>query len=80
MPLQLLPHISSGGDHKQMPIIFGTTNRTVPDTPDLAGSPTYKRYIVHVNENDLKLLDFESKAHRWKISFSLKIMHYQNIV
>lgn len=50
MPLQLLPHISSGGDHKQMPIIFGTTNRTVPDTPDLAGSPTYKRYIVHVNE------------------------------
>ena len=40
IPLQLLPQTSKGGDHKHIPIIFGTTNNITPDTPDLAGKPT----------------------------------------
>jgi len=35
-----LPSESSGGDHRQIPITFGMTRRTAPDTPDLAGNPT----------------------------------------
>lgn len=77
MPLQLLPHISRGGDHKHMPIIFGTTRRTVPDTPDLAGSPTLKRYMVNEKIWNTRMLksypSLNQKDHGWKI-----FLHYQN--
>lgn len=43
MPLTLLPNLSSGGDQHMMPITLGTTSRMPPATPDLAGSPTWKR-------------------------------------
>ena len=43
IPLTLLPQWSSGGDHRHMPITLGTTSRITPDTPDLAGKPTWER-------------------------------------
>uniref|UniRef100_A0A182IZQ3 Uncharacterized protein n=1 Tax=Anopheles atroparvus TaxID=41427 RepID=A0A182IZQ3_ANOAO len=39
-PRQLLPSGSSGGDHINMPITFGMTSITPPQTPDFAGRPT----------------------------------------
>ena len=39
-PLQEFPLMSRFGDHKQIPIVLGTTKRMHPDTPDFAGSPT----------------------------------------
>ena len=40
IPLILLPLLSRGGDHVQMPITFGITAITNPETEDLAGNPT----------------------------------------
>ena len=46
---------SSRGDHTEMPITLGTTMKTQPPTPDLAGMPTSKAhypeksYIPHVS-------------------------------
>ena len=42
MPLTELPYMSSGGDQRQMPITFGTTSIIPPETPDLAGRPTWR--------------------------------------
>ena len=42
MPRTLLPMVSMQGDQTQRPSRLGTTSKTTPDTPDLAGSPTYK--------------------------------------
>ena len=41
MPRTELPEMSSGGDHRAMPITFGMTRSNPPHTPDLAGKPTY---------------------------------------
>ena len=40
-PLQLLPRVSKDGDQQQIPMTLGTTNKMAPETPDLAGSPTW---------------------------------------
>ena len=42
IPLTLLPSLSSGGDQHMTPITLGTTSRMPPDTPDLAGRPTWR--------------------------------------
>ena len=39
---------SRGGDQRQIPIVLGMTKSTQPDTPDLAGSPTYKDQEVRI--------------------------------
>lgn len=44
-PLCVLPILSRGGDHRQIPIKLGTTTIIAPDTPDLAGKPTWKEII-----------------------------------
>uniref|UniRef100_A0A914MZT2 Candidate secreted effector n=1 Tax=Meloidogyne incognita TaxID=6306 RepID=A0A914MZT2_MELIC len=41
-PLTELPILSKAGDHKAIPIIFGTTTIITPETPDFAGNPTWK--------------------------------------
>lgn len=41
MPRTLFPRRSSGGDQHIIPITLGTTSRTAPETPDLAGRPTW---------------------------------------
>lgn len=41
IPRTLLPSLSRGGDQHIMPITLGTTSRMPPETPDLAGRPTY---------------------------------------
>ena len=58
MPLTLFPHLSSGGDQIHMPQTLGMTSRITPDTPDLAGSPTYNSNIYHTSETTkyLKLI------------------------
>ena len=38
------PMWSRGGDHSAIPMTLGTTSSTQPDTPDLAGSPTWTGY------------------------------------
>lgn len=43
IPLTEFPSLSSGGDQHIIPITLGTTNRIPPDTPDLAGRPTYSQ-------------------------------------
>lgn len=43
IPLALFPTLSSGGDQHITPMTLGTTSSMAPDTPDLAGSPTWKR-------------------------------------
>ena len=40
-PLTLFPFLLTGGLNKHNPIIFGITNKITPETPDLAGSPTW---------------------------------------
>ncbi len=42
IPRTLLPSLSRGGDQHTMPITLGTTSRMPPETPDLAGRPTYR--------------------------------------
>jgi len=42
-PLQLFPMGSRGGDHAKIPITLGMTSRIPPQTPDFAGSPTYRK-------------------------------------
>ena len=42
MPLTLLPSASRGGDQMAMPHTLGMTSRIRPETPDLAGRPTYR--------------------------------------
>jgi len=41
-PLQLFPKGSRGGDHAKIPITLEMTSRIPPQTPDFAGSPTYR--------------------------------------
>ena len=50
-PRQEFPLVSRGGDQRQMPMVLGITRRTHPDTPDLAGSPTYRR-----NQDEVRML------------------------
>lgn len=40
IPRTELPHLSSGGDHKHIPITFGITTKISPETELLAGNPT----------------------------------------
>lgn len=40
IPLSLLPNLSNGGDKKAIPIKFGITAITNPETPLFAGIPT----------------------------------------
>lgn len=40
-PLTLLPKRSISGPYKHNPKMSGTTTIMAPDTPDLAGRPTY---------------------------------------
>lgn len=43
MPRMLFPSRSKGGDQHIIPITLGTTSRTAPEMPDLAGKPTWTR-------------------------------------
>lgn len=43
MPRTLFPSRSKGGDQHITPMTLGTTSRTAPETPDLAGKPTWTR-------------------------------------
>lgn len=43
MPRMLFPRRSKGGDQHIIPITLGTTSRTAPEMPDLAGRPTWPR-------------------------------------
>lgn len=45
MPRTLFPSLSKGGDQHIIPMTLGTTSRTAPETPDLAGRPTWRKYI-----------------------------------
>jgi len=40
-PLTLFPLLLTGGLKRHNPITFGTTSRITPETPDLAGRPTW---------------------------------------
>lgn len=41
IPRTLFPTLSSGGDQHITPMMLGTTSSIAPDTPDLAGKPTW---------------------------------------
>lgn len=77
IPLTLLPYSSSGGDHIQMPQMLGTTSKTIPDTPDLAGSPTYKEQLIsscYLNEI-LETLHGTLHSHWKQIVLSSRTCH-----
>lgn len=58
MPLTLFPNLSKGGDHRQIPATLGITSRMMPDTPDLAGSPTYRRNVQYTVTKSSSMIHF----------------------
>lgn len=63
MPRTLFPSRSKGGDQHIIPIMLGTTSRTAPEMPDLAGRPTWARRM--------------NKTFYFKMKIKLFMMSYQ---
>lgn len=60
MPRTELPDWSSGGDHKAIPITLGITSNRPPQTPDLAGRPTFFQKIEKKKQLNAKLVSIEN--------------------